>query len=133
MRQNLQRLAHALRAERCPPQLLQNVQARVGLDETSRWRWPWRRTAFAACTAALLALLAVGTWPNRIFRSPSQSALANRADQVRVAQEAGAALGYIGTLLVDAGKHAQGAILNEAVPPLRNSLEVVSKTIQSKL
>jgi len=133
MNENLQRLTRALRAERCPPRILETVQSRIAREPASAHAYRLSMAAFAVCLFALAAVLAFWAWPNRDVRSLSQTAVTNHADQVRVAQEAGAALGYIGSLLMDAGKHTQNALVNDAAPPLWSGFEAVSKTLNKKL
>jgi hypothetical protein len=130
---NLQRLARELRAERCPQCVLENVASRI-VSKPSPVHWFQLSTVgFAVCIAALVAVLAVWRWPNREARGPSPSVTPSRADQVRVAEQAGAALGYIGTVLLDAGKRTETIVVNEVVPPLRSGFDAASKTIKNKM
>jgi hypothetical protein len=133
MHENLQRLTHALRAEKCPPGVLERVQTRITRHRASRQRISLPSTALAVSMGVLAVFLAVWVWPHRITQSLKHPNIARHADRIRVAKEAGAALGYIGTLLLNVGEQAQNALVNDAVPPLRSGLETVSKTLNQKL
>jgi hypothetical protein len=48
---------------------------------------------------------------------------------VQVAREAESALGFIGTVLLDAGAHSETVISDRAITPLRNGLETAKNKI----
>ncbi len=129
---HLQRLIRELRAERCPPRVLEKVKSRLTTGSGTFDWFRFRAVGFAACLAALLAVLLVWRWPDGDVQSPSQASLPRQTDAVQVAGEAGAALAYIGSVLLEAGKHTENVLLEDAVPPLRSGIEAVSKTLKSK-
>ena len=133
MDETLQRLIQELRAEKCPPRVLESVARRLARRPIPLRRLRTASAVTAVCMAALLAAVMVWRRPNRDAVSPSQAFAANRTQQVRVAGEAVAALGYIGNVLLEAGKHTQNILLNETVPPLRSGFEAVGKTIKNKI
>ena len=132
MDENLQRLIQELRAEKCPPRVLESVARRRARSPAPLRRL---RTAGAIAAVCIAALAAVMVWrkPNRDAVRPSQAFASNRAQQVWVAEEAVAALGFIGNVLLEAGEHTQNILLNKVVPPLRSGIEATGKTINNKL
>jgi hypothetical protein len=133
MDQNLQRLARALRTERCPARVRDKVQQQI--DRHGRPVHPIRLRAFgvALCLAAVAALGAHRYWPIGHATRPLPPPPSAQADQARVAREASLALAYIGGVLLEAKEHNQTVLLNKAVPRLRSSFETASKIIQTKL
>jgi len=125
MDENLQRLARELRKEVCPQRVHDEVARRLTAQAPApslfRYAMP-----LAAASIVLLCAFAGWRWAarentHRQPELPAQPAL----DRVKVATQVEAALGLIGTVLLDAGDHSQRAIFKEAVPPLRNSLETI--------
>jgi hypothetical protein len=113
---------------------LDNVQVQIARRARPVATFPrWTTPAFAAGLTALLALVAVGLWPHRGSPKLSEAVSPAHSDQVRVAEETRAALGYIGTVLLEAGKHGESALINQAGPPLRRGFEGASQTIKNKL
>lgn len=133
MDENLQRLTEELRAERCPRRVLENVASRIARRPRPIHQFLFRGLGFAGCVAALLTILAVWHRPNRVPEGPSQAVIRSQADQVRVAEEAGMALSYIGNVLMEAGEHTENILLDEAFPPLRNGFEAATKSIKNRL
>ena len=131
MDENLQRLARGLRAERCPPHVLEKVQARISWKTRSPSRL-WVTGSFGVSALVILALLVVVGWPGRKTAAPSLSAVSTQADRVRVAEQTGAALGYVGLVLIQAGKQTKTILLNEAAPPVRRGLEAARESIKNK-
>jgi hypothetical protein len=112
--------------------VVEEVQARIDRQRLPVARLGMRMgvIGLAMTLPVILAALLVWHWPSR---SPSQTARASHADQVCVAQQAGVALGYIGSVLLEAGRHSENVLLKEAVPPLRNGFEATSKILNNKL
>lgn len=133
MHENLQRLAKELRAERCPRRVLENVQSQIEQRTSSRPWFGFRTAALAMSLALMLGALTFWRWPSRDVNRPVPEVVTAPADHVQVAQQAGVALGYIGTVLLKTGEHTESVLLNNAVPQLRNGLDAVSKTIKAKL
>jgi anti-sigma factor RsiW len=133
MDENLQRLIQELRTEKCPPRVFESVAKRRARRPAPLRRLRTANAVAVVCIAALLAAILVERRPNRNAVSPTQAFASHRAQQVRVAGEAVAALDYIGNVLLEAGKHTQNILLNETVPPLRSGLEAVGKTIKNKI
>ena len=87
MDENLQRLIQELRAEKCPPRVLESdVRHRARRPAPVR-RFRTAGAVAAVCLAALLAAVTVWRSPNRDAVSPSQAFAANRAQQVRCAPD----------------------------------------------
>lgn len=133
MHEDVQLLIRELRAEKCPPRVLESVARRRARRPTPPRRLRTASAVAAVCIVALLAAVMVWRRPNRDAVSPSQAFVSHRAQQVRVAEEAAAALGYIGNVLLEAAKHTQNTLLHEAIPPLRSGFEAAGKTIENKI
>lgn len=133
MDEHLQRLIQELRAEKCPPPVLQSVARRRARRPVSLRRLRTASAVAVVCLAALLAAVMVWRRPNHDADTPSQAFAANRAQQVRVAEQAVATLGYIGNVLLEARKHTENILLNEAIPPLRSGVKAPGKTRQNKI
>jgi len=120
MDQDLQRLIRDLRAEKCPQRVLDEVAKRI--REQQR---PTRRIGYriAAITAALALLCGLALWPRPTVREarrhPEQ--VGTSLERAQVAAETRGALGYIGGVLIAASAHTEQIVLNQALPPLRNS------------
>ncbi len=133
MHEDLQRLIQELRAEKCPPRIFEWVAQRRACRAARRSRFRMASAVAAVGLATLLAVVLVWRRSNREAVSLSQESAPNRAQQVRVAEEAVAALAYIGNVLREAGEHTQNILLNEAVPPLRSGVQAVGKTTKNKI
>ena len=133
MDENLQRLAQALRVERCPDRVIEKVKTRI---EQTRKPLPSNRMAivgFAVSLALFFALYAAWPWPDRSRETPATTVALTSQDQSRAAERAGLALSFIGSVLLEAGKHTEDTLLNEAIPPLRTGFDAATKTIKAKL
>jgi len=122
MDQDLQRLTDELRNEKCPQRVIDEVRRRI-----ARRPRPHSLGVFkiASVTAVLALVCSLAVW-HRPARGPTAHALKQAArtkpQSAQVARETEDALGYIGVILLDAGTHTRDILLNQAVPPLRNSL-----------
>jgi hypothetical protein len=127
MDEELQKLIRQLQDEKCPPSVLDRVAQRI-----SRQRTPARPLrsvlAWAVSIACLVGALALWEWQARRqaqLRTAELAAVQARANRALVVQQTQEAVGYIGQALVRAAAHTENALLREAVPPLRNSFEIV--------
>lgn len=132
MQHHLQRLIHELRAEKCPLDVVESAKARIGLKRRSPGVLSLATAGFAVGVVAL-ALFLILHWPERAPANPTYASLSKHDGHVRVAQETGLALGYIGNVLLDAGQHSQTILFEQAGPVLQNGLETVGKTLNDKL
>jgi hypothetical protein len=133
MDENLPRLGRELRKETCPQRVLDEVARRIAAQATAPSRF---RSAVPALAVglALLCVLAVWRWSagGKVERGPKLAA--NPAlDHARIAEQAEGALGFIGSILLDAGAHSETVISKRAIPPLRNSLETARNKIVNRL
>ena len=128
MDENLPRLVRELRKETCPQRVFTEAARRISAQRPSAKRFGYRITiGFAGL--ALLCCLALWRWPTAP-NVPRQVQRIAPADRAETARQAATALEFLGSVLVDAGARSQRAIFNEAVPPLRNSIEATKdKTI----
>jgi hypothetical protein len=58
---------------------------------------------------------------------------AEHAARTRVIQQTYGALAFIGQTLLEAAAHTENALLEEAVPPLRNSLETAKNKVTNPI
>jgi hypothetical protein len=122
MDENLPRLTRELRQETCPPRVLEEVARRISAQAPppNRLRYAIPATVMGL---VLVCCLAVWQWPaGRNARPQPKAAMSAVLQRAQVAREAEGALGFIGSVLRDAGAHSEKVIFSEAVPPLRNSL-----------
>jgi hypothetical protein len=123
MDQNLQRLVSELRKETCPQAVLDQVARR--LSTAAHAPNPFRYgLAGVVLGLVLLCVVAVWQWQAR-DAAHRRTKLANGTslESARIAKETEWALGYIGSILRDAGTHSGSVILKEAGPPLRDSFQ----------
>ena len=128
---DLQRLVRELRAETCPPGVMNRVAQRLSRETA---RTPQSRFPLAWATAGLATLAAVGIWHDQVHRKAhtrvtlelAEKAQLNRA---RVVQQTEQSLIFVGYALHKALAHSETTISQQAVPPLRNGLQ----TLKSKL
>ena len=132
MDQELQKLIAQLQDVKCPSTLLDRVTQRIAREKTpTRLRLP--SIAWAVSIAALLGGLAL--WQSLARReslrvaAEATTAAEVRANRALVAQQAQDAFGYIGQALLRAAVHTENALLEEAVPPLRNGFEFAKNKV----
>ena len=125
MQPDLSRLTRALRKEICPRHVHDEVRRRISLEASSPKRW---RLAVPLAVAGLVLACGFSVWQ---WQARRHAELAARAtiQRARVANQAEAALGLIGAVLVDVGAHSEKVISDRAVLPLRNSLELTKNKI----
>jgi hypothetical protein len=129
MQADLYRLTRELRKETCPGRVHDEVRRRTSPEASSP-----RRLRFAISVAVAGLVLACGLsvwrWQGGEKTRP-QAELPERTtlDRARIANQAEAALGLIGCVLVNAGAHSERVISDRAVLPLRNSLELTKNKI----
>jgi len=144
MHEDLQQLARELRKETCPPRVLDEVARRISAQAPPPSPF---RYGIAAALAALVVLcgIALWRWP-RGEGAPRASEVAQKEallrqkhyggqaiDRAQIARQAEGTLAYIGQVMVHASAHSERVILNEAVPPLRNSLETAKNKIMNSI
>jgi hypothetical protein len=130
MDENLKRLARELRNETCPQRVLDEVARRIPRRAPS----PLRLKIAVAAIAAAVALAALSRWPaDRNTRPQLNSGTPVAVDSAQAARQAKLALECIGAVLRDAGARSEKVILQEAVPPLRNSLQTAENKIPTHI
>ena len=125
MQPDLSRLTRALRKEICPRHVHDEVRRRILLEPSSHGRL---RPAISVALAVLVLACGFSIWQ---WQARRHAELAARAtiQRARVANQAEAALGLIGAVLVNVGAHSEKVISARAVLPLQNSLEVTKNKI----
>jgi hypothetical protein len=129
MQPDLQRIARELKKETCPRRVRDKVRGRISAREASPRRL---RYAIAMAIAGLVLVCGLSVWQWHAVESARQQArLAelNTRERARVANQAEDALGWVGSVLLDAGAHSEKIISDRTVPPLRNSLETTKNKI----
>jgi hypothetical protein len=118
-----------LKKETCPRRVRSSVRGRISARESSP-----RRLRFAIplvmAGLALACCLSVWRW-NTVEHARQRAALAelNLRERARTMDQAEGALGYVGSILLQAGAHSEKVISDRAVPPLRSSLELTKNKI----
>jgi hypothetical protein len=129
MHEDLQQLARELRRETCPQRVLDEVARRISAQapQPNRFRYG---IAAALVASVVLCGIALLRWPYG-GSSPRASEVAQKEiiDRALVARQAEGTLAYIGQVMVHASAHSEKVILNDAVPPLRDSLETAKNKI----
>jgi len=129
MHEDLQQLARELKKETCPQRVLDEVARRISAQATQPNRF---RYGIAAALAASVVLcgLSLLRWPRGGgFPRASEVAPKEIIDRALVVRQAEGTLAYIGQVMVHASAHSEKVILNDAVPPLRDSLETAKNKI----
>jgi hypothetical protein len=129
MDEDLQQLVHELRQEVCPRWVHDKVARRIISQRPATGR---RRFTFALATVALVAFccLAIWRWPSG--RRPAQQpqwAGPPTTDRTLVVAQAEEVLGFMGSIMIDAGAYSEQVVLKGAVPPLQNHLETTRDKI----
>ncbi|HVV71175.1 MAG TPA: hypothetical protein VHI52_06705 [Verrucomicrobiae bacterium] len=121
MDQDLQRLTSQLRQERCPPRVMDAVTQRIRAQRPNRGH---RLGAMALATTALVLISTVAVWFRPSPKTPPlvQPPVQANLERTKLAAETEGALGYIGSVLLNASTRTERIVLNQAVPPFRNSL-----------
>jgi hypothetical protein len=129
MQADLSRLTRALRKETCPRRVHDEVRRRILLEPSSHGRL---RPAISVALAVLVLACGFSIWQWQAGENAQRHAeLAARTtlQRARIANQAEAALGLIGAVLVNVGAHFEKVISARAVLPLQNSLEVTKNKI----
>jgi len=133
MDKDLQQLARELRKETCPQRVLDEVARRISTQTPAPGRFRYAIT-MALAASIVLCGIALWRWPGGVG-SPRASEVAQKEaiDRAQVARQAEGTLAYIGQVLAHASAHSQRVILNDAVPPLRNSFETAKNKIMNRI
>jgi hypothetical protein len=129
MDENLQRLVRALREEKCPRRVHDAVARDIAAQRATAGRF---RPALALATVMVIVLACVAIWRWTAADAPqSRPQLVEQSprDAMQIVAQAEGALGFIGHILIEVGAHSETAISQEAVSPLRNSLENTKQKI----
>lgn len=133
MHEDLQQLARELRKETCPQRVLDEVARRISAQAPRPNPF---RYAIATAFAAAVVLCGLGLWRwHTGGGSPQASQIAQEEniDRAQIARQAEGTLAYIGQIMVNASAHSEQVILNDAVPPLRNSFETAKNKIMNRI
>ncbi len=130
MAQSLRQLRKALRAERCPEHVMNDVRARIHAQRRQvravRLRW----VAAAAVFLVMLSITAL-RW-SRDQEVPATVHAARLEEAKRVTQQAELSLTYIGKTLRRAGESSGETILEVSLPRLRQGLRTAREAISPK-
>lgn len=131
MRENLSPIIRELRNETCPERVLAETARRISAQAPPPRPYRFAIGAAFAGLALLYCLAILQPSTPLITRQPSKEARSPApADRAQTTLQAKAALAFIGRVLVDAGERSQKTIFDQAVPPLRNSIDTAKeKTI----
>ncbi len=128
MRPDLKQLIGELKKETCPQRVLDEVQRRTAGRTSSSLR-----LRFAICLTAVFLVLTGGLleWQRQASDSRASVRLAERTalDRNRIASQAEAALGLMGSLLAQAGTDSGKIISERAATPLQNSFQTTKHKI----
>ena len=129
MDESLQRLARELRRETCPQRVLDEVARRISTPTRppARSRFRYALAALTAGAALLCGIVILRRPEGGNAQRQTVPVPPTGTDSRQVALQAEGALGYVGSILRDAGARSGHVILKGAVPPLRNSLETAKK------
>ena len=129
MQEDLQSLARELRKEICPPQVIDKVVRRIAAETPRPGRFRYAIPVAFTGTALLFGLL---VWSQLTGGNAGRKpALVEQQAhlQMQAARQAESALGFIGSVLLDAGAHSETVISDRAILPLRNGLETAKNKI----
>jgi hypothetical protein len=120
----LQRLIGELREETCPSAVLERVHDRISREGKAGRTW---RYQLGWSMAMVAAVFAIGFWQWHARQEAQRSA------RTLVIQQTYGALALIGQTLLEAAAHTENALLEEAVPPLRNGLETAKNKVTNPI
>ena len=129
MQEDLQPLVRELRKEVCPPQAIDEVLRKIAAETPRPGRPRYAIPAALTGTALLFGLL---VWSQVTGGNAGRKpALVEQQAhlQLQAARQAESALGFIGTVLLDAGSRSETVISDRAILPLRNGLETAKNKI----
>jgi len=129
MPQDLSPLTRELQKEICPQRVLDEVGRRISNQRPSPGRL--RLSPYlAALGLVLVYCLALWRWqPEESARRQAKVIGNPRPDSAQIASQAEASLALMGNILLSAGVRSQEVILQQAVPPLRDSLQSAKNKI----
>ena len=131
MGENLPRLARELRKETCPPRVLDEVGRRISAQASPSRQLPY---GIAAAVVGLVLLCCLAVWrPQPRGDVGRQAQLEVPSDPAKIAGQAEGALGFIGSILLEAGAHSEKVLSERAVPPLRNGFETTKNKITHRI
>ncbi len=126
----LQKLVKELRGERCPASVMDHVAERIAADATVRWRW-LRRPALVLVILVLVVGLMAWHWPPRSIPQAGAHDM-TEAERALVIEQTRGALAYVGHTLIKVAVHTEGALQDQAIPPLRDGFRTAkNKLIES--
>jgi hypothetical protein len=126
MQPNLTQLIRELKNEKCPKRVRDQVRGRISAREFSSRRL---RLAFPLAIAGVVLACGLMVWQWQA-RDARQARLAQLSvERARVAHQAEDALGFVGSVLLNAGNDSGQIISDRTVPPLRNSFETAKTKI----
>jgi hypothetical protein len=129
MQEGLPRLARELRKETCPQHVIDEVLGRIAAETPPPRRLRYAIPVALAGTAILCGLLVRSQLAGGNAGRQPELAEHQAHRRMQTAREAESALGFIGTVLLDAGAHSETVISDRAIPPLRNGLETAKSKI----
>lgn len=132
MDEKLQRITRELRHETCPPRVIERVARRIDRPAPRPLRFRYG-IAVALGTLVLTAGVLLWRWQgSQNFPASSNLVQRTESDPATIADQAGGALAYIGQILLEAGAQSGDAILTNAVPPLRQGLEIAKNNLMNQ-
>jgi hypothetical protein len=127
MSQDLSGLTRELREEKCPRRVLDEVERRISQSAPRRFRW-----ALPFAVAVIVLVTCFFVWQGRTGRTAPQQAKGSMPPQsnpAQIASQTESALNLMGSVLIDAGVRSERIIVAQAVPPLRDSIEIARNQI----
>lgn len=124
MQPDLKRLINDLRQETCPQKVLDEVQRRTATKTSISLQ-----LRFAICLTAAVLVLAGGLLEWQREAGADRRASLKLAERTRIARQTEAALGFMGSLLAQAGTDSGKIISNRAATPLQNSFQTTKNKI----
>ena len=124
---DLKRIRRLLRADRCPPEVVQRVRQTI---KAERRQVQVRRLAYACAILIALAASLASFHSNRDQKLAKQRKA--KALQERITQQASLSLAYIGQQLQETGSDTGEKILRGTVPGLTKGLYSVGKAFSKE-
>jgi len=129
MQEDLKRLARELRQETCPRRVIDEVRRRIAAETPLPRRLRYAIPVALAGTAILCGLLVRSQLAGGNAGQQPELVDQQAHSRMQVARQAESALGFIGTVLLDAGAHSETVISDRAISPLCNGLETAKNKI----
>jgi hypothetical protein len=129
MQRDLSKLTHELRKETCPRRVRDEVQRQISAQGSVRG---WSRYAVPAAAAGLGLACCLWIWRwSADGHAGREAASAERVsrERIQIANQAAEALEFVGSILAKAGARSEKVISDQAVAPLRNSLQAAKNKI----